>query len=248
MVLGMMQPYFFPYLGHFALLYSADKWVVLDESQYTPKSWMNRNRILKPTSEKFDQSFQYFSLPLKKSSISLKIKEVEIKDFYEAKKMMQGKISIYKKAPYFKEVREIIENTFHKEETNLSKINIRSIMCCANYLGIDFDPIVFSELPAKDEILKNISSPDDWALYTALNLNMNKYINPFGGKLIFDLEKYKKFNVNLNFLDFRQETYSDKLKGSNFRYIENLSIVDVMMWNSPNEIMTLIENGISFER
>ena len=29
-----MQPYFFPYLGHFSLISSVDKWVVFDVTQY----------------------------------------------------------------------------------------------------------------------------------------------------------------------------------------------------------------------
>ena len=46
--LGIMQPYFFPYLGHFALIAHTDAWVVFDITQYTPKTWMNRNRVLHP--------------------------------------------------------------------------------------------------------------------------------------------------------------------------------------------------------
>jgi hypothetical protein len=35
MKLGIMQPYFFPYLGHFALIAAVDEWVVFDVTQYT---------------------------------------------------------------------------------------------------------------------------------------------------------------------------------------------------------------------
>lgn len=48
MRLGIMQPYFFPYPGHFALIAHVDQWLVFDITQYTPKTWMNRNRILHP--------------------------------------------------------------------------------------------------------------------------------------------------------------------------------------------------------
>jgi hypothetical protein len=46
--LAIMQPYFFPYLGHFALISQCEKWVVFDITQFTPKSWMSRNRVLHP--------------------------------------------------------------------------------------------------------------------------------------------------------------------------------------------------------
>lgn len=49
MRLAIMQPYFFPYLGHFSLIAASDAWIVFDVRQYTPRTWMNRNRILHPT-------------------------------------------------------------------------------------------------------------------------------------------------------------------------------------------------------
>ena len=48
MRLGIMHPFFFPYLGHFALIAAVDQWIVFDVTQYTPKTWMNRNPILQP--------------------------------------------------------------------------------------------------------------------------------------------------------------------------------------------------------
>ena len=43
--IGIMQPYFFPHLPHFALIDQTDRWVVLDVTQYTPQTWMNRNSM-----------------------------------------------------------------------------------------------------------------------------------------------------------------------------------------------------------
>ena len=38
MKLGIMQPYFFPYLGYFELIERTDRWVVFDVVQYNTKS------------------------------------------------------------------------------------------------------------------------------------------------------------------------------------------------------------------
>ena len=48
MRLGIMQPYFYPYIGYFALIAQCDEWEVFDISQFTRRSWMTRNRILNP--------------------------------------------------------------------------------------------------------------------------------------------------------------------------------------------------------
>ena len=64
---GIMQPYFFPYWAHFSLIAYTSKWIVFDECQYKPKSWMNRNRILHP-----NKGWQYISVPLSNSSRNIK--------------------------------------------------------------------------------------------------------------------------------------------------------------------------------
>jgi hypothetical protein len=43
MKLGIMQPYFFPYIGYWQLINYTDEWVFFDVVQYNKKSWMNRN-------------------------------------------------------------------------------------------------------------------------------------------------------------------------------------------------------------
>ena len=48
MKLGIMQPYFFPYIGYFQLMKHVDQWVVFDDIQFIDKGWINRNRILHP--------------------------------------------------------------------------------------------------------------------------------------------------------------------------------------------------------
>jgi len=45
--LGIMQPYFLPYIGYWQLLALVDRFVVYDNVQYTKKGWINRNRFLR---------------------------------------------------------------------------------------------------------------------------------------------------------------------------------------------------------
>ena len=45
MIVAIMQPYFFPYIGYFQLMKAADIFVFLDDVQYIQRGWVNRNRI-----------------------------------------------------------------------------------------------------------------------------------------------------------------------------------------------------------
>ena len=60
---AVMQPRFFPCLGHFALIANVDSWVVFHVMQYTPNSWSSRNRVLHPAA-----GTNWINVPLKRSS------------------------------------------------------------------------------------------------------------------------------------------------------------------------------------
>ena len=57
--LGIMQPYFLPYIGYWQLLSAVDQFVVYDNIKYTKKGWINRNRFLR------DGTDAVFTIPLK---------------------------------------------------------------------------------------------------------------------------------------------------------------------------------------
>jgi hypothetical protein len=46
MKLGIMQPYFLPYIGYWQLINAVDKYVIYDDVNFINKSWINRNNIL----------------------------------------------------------------------------------------------------------------------------------------------------------------------------------------------------------
>ena len=45
MKLGMMQPYFYPYLGYWQLMSCVDEYIIYDDVNYIKGGWINRNRI-----------------------------------------------------------------------------------------------------------------------------------------------------------------------------------------------------------
>ena len=46
MKLGIMQPYFLPYIGYWQLINAVDKYVIYDDVQFIKGGWINRNNIL----------------------------------------------------------------------------------------------------------------------------------------------------------------------------------------------------------
>lgn len=228
MKLGIMQPYFFPYIGYFSLIFRTDKWVVFDTTQYTPKTWMNRNRILKPHKS---LGWQYITVPLKNSSISTKIYQAEILNRQESMIKILAQIEHYrKKAPFFDNVYKIVKDSFDNiENDSLVDLNLESLKAVCKYLKIPFNYMVYSK---SLQTLKKDLSAGEWALEISSELNATEYINPIGGCDLFSIEEFERRNIKISFLNSPKFEY----KCYPYQFIENLSIIDVLMWNSPESV------------
>jgi len=232
--LGIMQPYFFPYMGHFSLIAAVDEWIVFDTTQYTPKTWMNRNRVLHPNS-----GWQYVTVPLSNSSISIKTSEAKVLSLSEAKANIVGKLTHYKKkAPYADAVIALVQEVFDLAmDDSLVHLNVNSLGAVCRYLGIPFTYRVCSEL---DLSLPMTLPPGEWALEICSKLGANRYVNPVGGQKLFDYEKFEQRGITLDFAQAKELVY----KTAPYQYEPNLSILDVLMWNSSIVVSEAIRNGI----
>ena len=220
MKLGIMQPYFFPYLGYFELIARTDRWVVFDVVQYNAKSWMNRNRILHPT-----QGWQYINVPVTHAPHGTQIKDIVVKDRAAALTRTLGQIEHYRKrAPYFHAVTDIVRAAFSITSGRLVELNVATLAAVCKYLGIGFDYSLCSTLNLD---LGNVEHPGQWALVIAKQLGASEYLNPPGGRAIFRQEEWDEAGIKLSFTDMLQFTYDC----APYQFVEHLSILDVLMWN-----------------
>lgn len=83
MKIGIIQPYFFPYIGYCKLINSVDKFVILDDVQFTKRSWYNRNCYL------HNNKPEYFTIPVKRDSHKLNVKEKTISESFSRKKLLK---------------------------------------------------------------------------------------------------------------------------------------------------------------
>lgn len=234
MKLGIMQPYLFPYLGYFSLIKYTEKWIVFDTVQYIDKGWMNRNQIIHPSKPEA----MYFIVPLMKHPRETLIKDVEINQSENYIERITGQLtSAYKKrrAPYFKDVMEIVEECFTKEKKSLSKLNTYSLSRVCQYLDIPFNYDVFSKM---NITINSPQNSDEWALNISKALRATEYVNPPGGVDFFDKQKFQNADIDLKFLKMNFTSYEQKKAF----FIGGLSILDVMMFNSPDKINEMLKN------
>lgn len=230
MKLGIMQPYFAPYIGYFDLIRRCDRWVVFDSVQYIRHGWVNRNRILHPC-----KGEQYVIVPLQKHARETLIKDIAIAPGDEWRSRIRGQLQHYRRsAPHFAAVADLVASVLDLNTRSLAQLNVRFLQRVCARLGLRFDFQVFSEM---NLALPEITQPGHWALEISTALGATEYINPPGGKDLFDAAEFNARGIKLTI----QEPIRFEYACPGYTFVPSLSIIDVMMWNSPEEIMGRLE-------
>lgn len=228
MKLAIMQPYFLPYIGYYQLIASADTFVIYDDIKYTKKGWINRNRRLQNGADAM------FSLPLKKGSDSLDVVQRELAADFDPGALLNQLKGSYARAPYFSEVWPVLEQVVRYEERNLFRYIHHSVVELCAHLGISTRILSSSEVGI-DRALK----AQDKVLALCRTLDADTYINPIGGVELYDRDVFREQGIELKFL--RSKTFEYPQFGAPF--VPWLSIVDVMMFNSADDVRTHISSS-----
>ena len=223
----LMQPYLFPYLGYFQLISISDLFVIHDDVQFIKGGWINRNRILLRNQDKL------FTFPVQKASSEFRI---SMRNFAPGFKEHKDKFKkllemAYSKAPYYSSVKEVINEVLENEDHNIAIFISRSLRIICDYLSIETKFIMSSEIE-KDETLKG----QDRVIAINRLLGSKHYINPIGGMELYSKEAFRKTGIELSFLRMRPVIY----KQYDNEFAPNLSIIDVMMFNSREKIKELL--------
>lgn len=232
MALGIMQPYFFPYPGYFSLIKATDKLILFDISQYVRHSWMNRNRIIDANTHEG----RYISVPVKKARLKTPINETRLFNNECWKEKINVHLGYYRKhAPHYNRVLDFLNETLRPEFAYLSELNIQTLKATCDYIGIDLNFEIFSEMSLR---IEPVNGADEWGLNICKAMGETEYINPIGGKSFMDTRKYQNGNVDIKFLKYDFKPYDQKRD----QFIPGLSIIDSMMFNSPEELYQMLDD------
>src|SRR3989304_5720878 len=216
MKIGIMQPYFFPYIGYFQLSQAVDQFIVYDNIKYTKKGWINRNRILHNGKD------MMFSLPLKSDSDYLNVDERELASDFNRNKLLNQIKAAYRRAPYFPHTFPLCEQVVHFEDENLFRFLHHSIVKTCEHLGITTEVKISSDI-AIDHNLKN----QEKVIALCNAVGASTYVNAIGGMELYSKETFREKDIELKFIKskpFEYVQFDDE-------FVPWLSIIDVMMFN-----------------
>jgi hypothetical protein len=232
MKVGIMQPYFFPYIGYFQLISAADQWVVFDTPQYIRHGWINRNRILHPQAGP-----KYIILPLEHHPRDAAIRDLRTHPDIDWKTRVMAQVSDYygKQAPHARAVLELLDEALDERERDLTAVLVKSLGAVCAYLDIPFHARLASTIEFDRE---QVEHAGQWALWLTQAVGGTHYINPASGQSLFEPSEFAALSIELSFL----ETGPLKYPQGKSVFQENLSIIDVLMWNSREEVRDMLDS------
>lgn len=227
MKIAVMQPYFLPYIGYFQLMSAVDRFVLFDNVQYVRQGWINRNRILQHNQP------GVITLPLAKDSRFLAINDRHLSDNFIRENLLNQFIDAYRNAPYFHSIFPVVEEIINCSHENLSAYICHSLMILRQMLSLECEIMLSSDvaidhkLRAQDKILSICST-----------LGAHTYINLPSGRELYDSESFQRQDINLQFIQPEYVCY--RQFGAEF--VPWLSIIDVLMFNSKNEVINFCQH------
>ena len=247
MNLGIMQPYFFPYMGYWQLMALTDVYVIYDDVSFIKGGWINRNRILGPDGP------TYINVPCKNAGSGIRICDVgaDISPRYLRK--TENKLTFaYRRAPYFDEVYPFIFDVISFKSDSLADYLANSIEKTASLLGIGTVFIRTSKTQMAPELRGQAR-----VIEICRQLGAASYLNAIGGVKLYNCAEFEKAGLTLKFVkagDIRYtQTFGSSKSADQFcadllgssaaadQFCPNLSIIDVLMntgWEGTRELLT----------
>jgi WbqC-like protein family len=228
MKLAIMQPYVFPYIGYFQLINAVDLFVFYNDVNFSKKGWINRNKILLNGKEFL------FTIPCTDASQNKLICDTKIGfEIKERNKLLATIQQAYRKAPFFKEVYDIVENVFSADYEFIDEMAIVSVKETGKYLNVGTQ---FAE--SNNRYNNSGLMQADRLIDICLQEKATFYINAQGGTDLYDRKYFLSHTINLQFIKPGTIVY----KQFDDEFVPSLSIIDVLMFNQKEEVKQMLRS------
>lgn len=220
MKLAVMQPYLFPYIGYFQLIYATDLFLIYDDVAYIKQGYLNRNSILSTNGA------TRFTVPVPGASSNKLISELEFSG--DVAKVLKTIEQSYSKAPYFPHIFPMIREALELEDRSIASVCQKSYEEIFFYLGIEKQFKKTSELD-----YDRAANARDRLIALCHQFGADCYINASGGRKLYAKPDFAKKGIDLKFVDSSPVNYS---QGGD-EFVPNLSIIDMLMSCSPQLVV-----------
>jgi len=232
MILSVHQPQYIPWLGYFDKIAKSDCFVFLDEVQYKPREFQNRNKI------RTKDGWIWLSVPVvSKGRGRQRICELKIDNSFPWQHKHKGSLQTwYGHSKFFREYFLFFEETYTQNWEKLVDLNVHIIEYILKQLDIR-TPIHFES--ALD--IKNTKT--DRIIEICRKLKADTYLSGIGGKDYLEEGKFSQAGLKLIYQDFRHPVYQQQFMENEKDFLPYMSILDLLFNEGPNSLEILELRG-----
>lgn len=228
MKLAIMQPYFFPYIGYWQLIHAVNRFVIYDDVHYIIRGWVNHNRIL------INGEPSYITVPLQRASQNSRICDISLQPLpIWRDKLVKSVETTYRKSPCFVETFPVIERAIRHETGNLSDYLVHQLRTLSAFMGIQTEFVLTSRCYGNNNL-----SGQERVLDICKREGATTYINPQGGRTLYERECFANAGIDLRFIVMRPMPYKQRAAG----FVPYLSIIDILMELGKDQVKLYLDS------
>jgi hypothetical protein len=210
--IAAIQSSFIPWRGYFDFIASVDRFVFLDDVQYTTRDWRNRNKIKTP------KGTEWLSVPVVHKERSQLVMDTAIDNSTSWRKKHMGTWSAnYRAAPYFEMIMEILSDLDGNEAATISQLNIGLIRKICDFLNISTPIILSSELALE-------GSKTERLIDLLKKLNATTYLSGPSADAYLDKEAFRRNRIQLEYKSYDYQPYP-QLWG---KFVGEVTVLDLI--------------------
>jgi hypothetical protein len=231
-IVGIMQPTFLPWIGYFEMIDKSDIFVLLDDVQFSKRSWHQRNKIKGPN------DLIWLTVPVhSKSKRFQKIKDVLINNQENwGNKMLKSIEVSYVKSPFFDQYFSSISFVLSQDWTFLVELNEVLIRMLMKNLGISTPLILSSSLDIDEDGNQRI-------IEICKKLSATELYDTAGATDFIDDNLFKKNGINVTYQSFNHPEYRQCFND----YIPYMSVIDLLFNEGPKGL-DLIRSSVNLSK
>lgn len=217
MILSVHQPQYIPWLGYFDKIAKSNCFVFLDQVQYKPREFQNRNKI------RTKDGWIWLTVPVISKGLGRqRICDVRIDNSFAWWQQHYKSLKVwYGGAKFFNDYDPFFEEVYNKNWKRLVGLNMEIVNYILKQLSIT-TPIYF------ESKLDIVNKGTDRIIEICAKLKADTYLSGIGGKAYLEEEKFIKAGVKLIYQDFIHPIYHQQFMSDENDFIPYMSTLDLL--------------------
>lgn len=233
MKVAIHQPHYFPWLGYFDKMAKVERFVIMDQVQYVPRSYMSRNAFLDKNGEIVRQSLTVSKVGHRDKEL----REIEVIDCA----VWQNKHAVffrnnYCHFPHYEEVMKEFSEVFSRPYLRLLDVQVDTIRAICRLLDVKTELVFQSDLTIEPTIVSDNSLTEEEqkrkrrcldVIHICEAAQATQYMTGRGKSLEFvDPQIFHEHQIQLALQDYTCPVYPQKFAKE---FVPNISALDFLL-------------------